>query len=262
MTIKLRQEEDLHPLEQLSLVDMSYSRLNNYALCPQKYFHTYIEKQERMFGAAATLGNILHSVLEDHVGEPLVFDDMLDSMHDHREDYDPDREIPDDLMDAGSTMLAEFVDRHKGEKFDVVGKEVPFSIVVGTARIRGFIDLVVKGPNNLITVVDYKSGKHEVAQKNVHGDLQLGIYALAMAQLYPDEDIYAELYYLRSMRRKGHTFSPIDLDWVYDQVLQKVNEIINDTHFHPTQTNAWACSFCDFRKNGSCKTGVYRFGKD
>lgn len=254
------QPEDLSELEQLALINMSYSRLDTYDMCPSKYWFTYIQKEERVFGPAATLGNILHSVLEDHVGDELDYDQMLKTMHVHRESFDPDHEVGKELMTAGQVMLGEFIDRHEDEAFDIIGKELEFSLVIGSALVRGFIDLVIRDSNGVIKIIDYKSGKYEVAEKNIADNLQIGIYALAAAGMFPGEPVYAELYYLRSGRRKGHLFSTQDLERVYDDVLEKINHIINDRNFAATQQR-WPCSFCDFRKTGACRTGVSRYGK-
>lgn len=65
MTIKIKQYDNLSDFEKLSLVDFSYSRIDTYNQCAAKYFYSYIQKEPRQFNAAATLGNIVHSVLEN-----------------------------------------------------------------------------------------------------------------------------------------------------------------------------------------------------
>jgi hypothetical protein len=120
--MKLRQLHELNELERMTLINMSYSRLDTYDMCPSKYFYTYIQKEDRVFGAAASLGNVIHGVLEDTVGEPLVYDEMLNRMEHHRKIYDPDLQIGEDLLLAGKEMIGEFVDRHEDDEFDVIGK--------------------------------------------------------------------------------------------------------------------------------------------
>lgn len=256
--MKIRQMEDLSDLERMTLIDMSYSRLDTYEMCPSKYFYTYIQKEDRVFGAAASMGNVLHEVLEDTVGDTLNYDHMIDLMHKHRDKYDPDHLIDNKLMNAGREMIGEFVDKHRDEHFDVIGKEKEFEVIIGSARIRGYIDLIVRDPDK-IHVVDYKSGRWEVSAKDTPKNLQVGIYALATSLMFPDDPIYAELYYLRSGRRKGHLFTPDDMEEVYEVVLDKVNKIIDDRNFTATNERR-PCTFCDFAKpeNPICKTGLAR----
>lgn len=256
----IRAPETLSPLERLALIDISYSRLSTFDRCGAQYFYTYIVKEERVFGPAATLGNVLHSVLEDTVGEVLDLPHMLERMHHHREVFDPDNLIPETLMGKGHQMLVDFVDTHKDDVFNVVGKEVPFSMIIGSARINGFMDLVTYN-NDAIIICDYKSGSWEVAKKNIATDLQLGMYALAASYLFPNRPIYAELYYLRSGRRKGHTFTEQDLEEVYYLLLEKVHNLINSNTFHYTRNERNCISLCDFSKNGVCSVGSYRLEK-
>jgi CRISPR/Cas system-associated exonuclease Cas4 (RecB family) len=102
-----------------------------------------------------------------------------------------------------------------------------------------------------------KHGKWEVAQKDVPTNLQLGIYALAVSLAFPGKDIRAELYYLRSGRRKAHTFTTEDIEQVKVSLLEKINQIIEDKSFLPT-SNERNCTFCDHAKSGACPTGISR----
>lgn len=55
MTIAIKKIEDLDPIQKLALTDYSYSRIDTYLQCPSKYFYSYIQKEPRLFGEAATL---------------------------------------------------------------------------------------------------------------------------------------------------------------------------------------------------------------
>lgn len=108
-----------------------------------------------------------------------------------------------------------------------------------------------------VNIIDYKTGKWEVSQKEVPNNLQLGIYALATSLQFPDKEIYAELYYLRSGRKKGHLFTKEDLENVKVKILNSINRIMQDTSFLPT-SNTRVCSYCEHAKSGACPTGVFR----
>lgn len=105
-----------------------------------------------------------------------------------------------------------------------------------------------------------RHGKWEVSQKDVPKNLQLGIYALAVSTAFPGKNIRAELYYLRSGRRKFHVFTPEDLENVKVDLLNNINKIIEDTSFTPT-ANERNCTFCDHAKSRACPTGVNRLKK-
>jgi RecB family exonuclease len=72
--------------------------------------------------------------------------------------------------------------------------------VLGSYLISGYIDRIDSWGEDGVKIIDYKTGKWEVSPKDIPTNLQLGIYAMAVDYLYPDKNIYAELYYLRSRK--------------------------------------------------------------
>ena len=196
--------------------------------------------------------------MEDHVSSTDLLDleKMKSSFVEHKNILDPKSEITQELHEAGLQILEDFYDIYDGRTFDVYDKEMGFNFVLGNYLIIGYIDRVdVVG--NTVEIVDYKTGKREVAQKDVHNNLQLGIYALAASIAFPDKDIKASLHYLRSGRIKSHEYSKDDLENVKQMLIEKINLIMNDFNFTPTK-NERVCYFCDHAKSGACATGVAR----
>jgi len=262
MSIQIKKLEDLNDLEKISLTDFSYSRIDTYKTCPSKYFFSYIQKEPRIFGEAATLGNIVHSVLEEHVSAEKLLDqkEMHQSYSLNLSSYDPEGKINEDLVAVGKEIINEFYDEYAETKFDVLEKELGFKFVIGSYLITGYIDRVDSIDENTLKIIDYKTGKWEVSAKDVPNNLQLGIYAVAVDNLYPQKDVYAELYYLRSGRRKGHFFTKEDIENIKTNLVSILETILSDTAFLPTK-NERACTYCDFAKSGACNTGVFRLKK-
>ena len=262
MTVRLL--EELTELEKLNLVSLSYSRIGSMEGpfgCEAKYFYTYIAGEPRVFGEAATLGNVLHDVLEERL-EPNVpiteelLEQLVQKYKEKLIEWDPENKIPEKLISEGDVMLSEFVDRHMGESFPIAHKEMHFQIVVGRALVSGYIDRVdVEGDK--VVILDYKSGKNEVALKHIHNDLQLGIYALAAQKLFPGKEIHANLYYLRSGKIKGHLFSDDDLLSVQNRLADAVDKLTTIQNFNTT-SNSRICYWCDHAKSGACAIGVRR----
>lgn len=261
----IRLIDELSELEKLALVPVSYSRLDTYFNasfgCKAKYFYQYILKEPRSFGSAALLGNVVHEVLENCLESDMVITDELMAQFEKefataKEKLDIDLIITDEQVSVGLLMLQEFVDRHAQERLGVIYKELPFEIVVGTALIRGFIDRV-DITDTKISIRDYKSGSYEVAAKNISTNLQLGLYAAAANKLFPGKDIYAELYYLKSGRQKGHHFSGDDLTVIESNLTSLVSELLFRQNYEPTP-NPRACYMCDYAKNDICPMGAKR----
>ncbi len=181
---------------------------------------------------------------------------MKSSFVDHKNTLDPNSEITEELNQAGLQILEDFYDIYDGRTFDVFDKEMGFNFVLGNYLMIGYIDRVdVVG--DTVEIVDYKTGKREVAQKDVHNNLQLGIYALAASIAFPDKQIKASLHYLRSGRIKSHEYSKDDLENVKQMLIENINLIMNDFNFTPTK-NERVCYFCDHAKSGACATGAAR----
>jgi len=186
----------------------------------------------------------------------LDLEKMKISYQEHKEILDPKEEIPKDLFDAGIQIIEDFYDRYSDTQFHVFEKEMGFNFIIGNYSIIGYMDRVDLY-DDMVEIVDYKTGKREVAQKDISKNLQLGIYAIAASLAFPGKKIKGSLHYLRSGRIKSHEYSDEDLENIKNEIINRINVIINDLNFSPTK-NERVCSFCDHAKSGVCPTGAGR----
>lgn len=262
--IKLRDIEELDDLEKLALIPISYSRLSTYLSCPAKFFFSYIEKVDRVFSGPAALGNIVHSVLErayKQDEEPLSQTDIILLFDDNVDAYDPEHQISQEDLNLGMEMMFEYMDRQPvvdltSKQGVAIHTEYAFNVVIGSALLNGFIDKIIVD-DDIVKVIDYKTGKYQVAQKNAPSDLQLGVYALIASHYFPNRKIRADLSYLRSGKKIGHWFTEEDLNEVKERLITGIWTLINDQNFVET-SNRSACYMCDHSKSGKCKLGVSR----
>lgn len=122
-----------------------------------------------------SLDELKHQFFEDWIAEDpksgLTYDDKVKIFFDHLGDEEHDPE------------------------WTTIGAEVPFEFEVrpGTS-IRGFIDKVQENREGKLRIVDYKTSKAVYDSKKLATPLQLYIYHLACAQLYPDREIAEYMY--------------------------------------------------------------------
>jgi ATP-dependent helicase/DNAse subunit B len=100
MTIQVTDRNSLDEFNKLALMDLSYSRIDTYKMCPSKYFFSYIKKEPRSFNDAAVLGNIVHAVLEDEVSsdKKIEHQNLIESYKIKSKMFDPSSNIKNDLM--------------------------------------------------------------------------------------------------------------------------------------------------------------------
>lgn len=174
MSLQIKTIDQIDNFQKFTLSEFSYSRIDTYEMCPSKYFFSYIKKEPRQFNAPALLGNVVHAVLEDCISSDknLNIEEMKTSYHKNLTSYDPDSKLSQDFIEVGNEIVDEFFDLNKDKKFDVHGKEIGFNFIIGNYSIIGFIDRI-DIINDEVFIVDYKTGKREVAAKDVANNLQL-----------------------------------------------------------------------------------------
>jgi len=256
-------ESELDPLKNLALQDMSYSRISTFEWCELKYYFSYIMKFPQEYGPPAVLGNIIHKALEVTIedGEEINAVELLQNYKAAIPEYDPDGNIPADMIQNGEDMLMDFVNTNTGE-MSVYAKELPFSFALGRARVNGYIDFVdvPEEETKPIHIIDYKTGKRQISYKETPTNIQLGIYSMFMKYLFPDRDIYSELYYTKNGSTRGHQFTSEDIAAVEVALTEKVEEILNTENFLPTP-NEYNCKFCSYADDGTCSAGFKRLKK-
>ncbi|MBM7471769.1 UrvD/REP family ATP-dependent DNA helicase [Subtercola frigoramans] len=166
-------------------VDVSPSKLETFEKSPLAW---YIDKVSgSTFGMAASIGTIVHSVMEEvaTMPQPDLSVTALWSLLEQRWnelDFESlwlaerERRRTFRRVEGLSEYLKEF-ERSGGE---LVGGEAGFSVEVGRARLRGTIDRLERGPDGVVSVVDLKTGGSAPSALGVAEHAQLGSYQLAL----------------------------------------------------------------------------------
>jgi putative RecB family exonuclease len=244
----------------------SHSSLDTYRQCPRKFKFQKIEKVEvpRQLLAHNYLGTTVHTQLAAayrwaHDGKSYPLDDMLANYEADWEESVRRRVVPgaehltvDDYIEAGRKMLRAFHVRF--QPFDrgvLLGAEMnlPFELERCPAGFTTRVDRVMKRPDGVYEICDYKTGK-EMARgpSDPNFRQQMGMYQLAVQKTWADfEPIEISQYFLRHEEFVRCRLRPDELDELAEQFRAEVAEI-----FHAEKIDDWPtregghCRFCDY----------------
>ncbi len=136
---------------------------------------------------AETLGDRVHRILAEEPGSPVI-GEILETLS------------PSDRLVA-QRQARTFRDSDLGREA-LAGealREFPFLMARGGAAIKGQVDLILRGREGSLKVVDYKTSRiapEEVEERSADYELQLRIYALAVREIFGQAPSGAFLHFL------------------------------------------------------------------
>jgi putative RecB family exonuclease len=202
----------------------SYSQVNTFINCPQKYKLTYIDRiKSKNEGVEAFVGKIVHEVLEtiyknkieyliwDSV-EAIYYEIWSKRWHDEIFYFNRTMLFGDNRFNThkykkynqayfkklGLEYIRNYYLVNKGPDLNmssVVDTEVSLFVTINNFRFKTIIDRIDK-TNSSLEIHDYKTGKPK-SKVDLKDDMQLVIYQLALEEKYPDEEIYLNWHYLK-----------------------------------------------------------------
>ena len=227
---------------------VSYTQVATYERCPQSYKLRYLDKYTPLPQGPLVVGNALHSTLalyhQPSRRQPPSLQELTEAYCEtYRKAGLPDDQAHQDLFAYGVQLLQGYHHQQQPEPRRTVAVELPFSIQLGEHLLSGRIDRIdASGPQSL-ELVDYKTGKMP-DQHQVDADLQMALYHLAGAQLYPDQKVTTRLYYLAFGMRMTPRLTPERLEAARLRVLKAAQDVAS-RWFEPRL--GVQCDWCDVR---------------
>lgn len=187
-----------------SSLHISYSQIFTYLSCSLKYQFRYVlGYPPEQISLALPFGKALHKSLERYyraiaqgrqerlqVLEDL-FTETLNRQISEKEGlivYDKAAPDAESAIEMGKSMLAAFYQSIDLEGWQIIGVEVPLSANLYTDqgettdfKVVGVIDLLLKGPENELVVIDQKTASKSKSQADVDSDLQMTTYSYLLA---------------------------------------------------------------------------------
>ena len=248
------------------MLKFSYSQINTFSNCPQKYKLIYIDKIKKPHDSIeAFLGKVVHEVLEWIYKEKmsyLIWDSIEKKYTEiwkkkwHENIYiAPIRKKLDTnhFKKMGLECLRNFYKNNQGPYINfknVCGVELEIEFMIDEYHFKTIIDRLDKFENRY-EIHDYKTGKPKT-QDDLKDDLQLFIYQKAVESLYgKNKKINLNWHYLKeSSKNKQHIKiikNEDDLISHERNLLEKINQIIDarKKEYFPSNSN-FLCNWCYF----------------
>lgn len=226
----------------------SYSALETYTLCPQKYKFQEIDRIPAKKSRAAVFGTRVHQSLRYMFSRDPLFPTLDEVLHDFRERWSAfakdarergdsaDPLSPEEealYQEAGEKMLRNFYAKNAPWNFTVLDLESRFEVLIEDPRrkethvLAGIIDRIDKTGDGY-EVIDYKTSRRMPSQADADRDLQMSIYALGISRKWPHvkpEALTLSLYFLRHGEKLSTTRSSEAAAATAREVLRTVSEI-------------------------------------
>ncbi|OGZ96657.1 MAG: hypothetical protein A3I44_01260 [Candidatus Sungbacteria bacterium RIFCSPLOWO2_02_FULL_51_17] len=243
----------------------SFSALETYKQCPQKYKFHEIDKIRQKKSKEAVFGTHIHATLKYmFVSDPLF--PTLDQVLEYYRAHFPSREQgvfkTDEehriFFDDGTRMLKQFYGKNAPWNYSVLDLESRFEIPLTDAErnethvLAGTIDRIDKLPNGTYEIIDYKTAKRMPAQSAVDENLQLSLYALGIQKKWPHikpEQLKVSLYFLKHGEKLSSTRSVDALARVESSAVATIAEIRDTLEknelFEPIVSPL--CDYCSYK---------------
>ncbi|MDF1594721.1 MAG: ATP-dependent DNA helicase [Acidimicrobiia bacterium] len=148
----------------------SVTGLVTYAICPQRFYWSEVDRLPRRPSSAARRGVEIHRRIELHNRGEVPLDDFTEDAYDIG---------PSDAGSAGTRPFEAFLESRFAATAPLL-IEAPFDLRVGSSTIRGRIDAVYAPEAGHWEIVDFKSG---APSKLAATAVQLEAYALAATEV-------------------------------------------------------------------------------
>ena len=253
----------------------SYSAIESYLTCPQKYKFQYIDHIRVPKSREAIFGSLVHETLHyTFKRDPLfpTLDEVITYFRTHwptketlakKSLHDPlkypwTEEEEKIYFNEGVRMIKKFYEKNAPWNFSVIDLESRFSVTLtddktGNVHIlTGIIDRIDKPTDSVYEIIDYKTAKRMPTQQGVDENLQLSLYALGLQARWPHlqaEDIKLSLYFLRHDEKLSSRPTQEIIEKTKQHIINTINKI--EAHIQDKKTfdplPGPLCNWCGYR---------------
>ena len=228
-------------------VEISYSQVRAYALCPWSYKMKYVDFWRGPLTPPSALGLSIHRALEAfHREDASTLGRLLDLYEEcwvHAGFPTPQDQL--EWHAKGERILKAYFEEERGRRSEIVCVEREFLFPLGPHQARGMIDRVDRRPDGTYEIIDYKTHLDPHPEVEDPENLQLRIYGMGARESLALEPSWLTRYYVSAGLRVTEAYDESREDEVR-RLLERVADLAaSGRAFAP---DAAACPRCDFRK--------------
>lgn len=238
---------------------VSYSSIEAFKNCPQKYKFSEIEKIKEPKSREAVFGSYIHEILHWFYEQDPDFPTLNELLAYYQKNWP----VADDFnwkndkeaetyLKEGSRQLKSFYERNMPLQSVILELEkhfvLDFEVDKEKHHLSGIIDRVDALGDGRYEIIDYKTGKRVPSQKDTDEDLQLSIYALGLLNFWPKlnaSNINLSLYFLKPDIKVTSLRTPKQLAKTKQEIRESILAITK-SDFSPTPSRL--CDWCGYRR--------------
>ena len=242
----------------------SHSRLSAFEKCPRKFRFRYLDRIIPPIEKSIEthLGKSVHTALEWLYLEvkekriPSIDDVVIYYSKTWEKNWDPaiknvkKQLTTKDFFNRGVQFLLDYYMRNKPFDDNTLDIEKRIFIILdqtGKYKIQGFIDrLVYNLKTKEYEIHDYKTSSNLPQPEDVDNDRQLGLYSLAIKELFgKDKEVSLIWHYLAFNRKIYSKRTNEQLDILKKETIELIKKIEATTEF-PTK-KSYLCHWCEYK---------------
>lgn len=253
----------------------SYSAIETYLQCPQRYKFQEIDRIRVPKSREAIFGTLVHNTLRFMFRQDPLFPTLEEMVSYFREHW-PSRDVFEQesrhdplkrgwteeeekaYFEEGVRVLKAFYERNAPWNFTVVDLESRFEVLMQDAKtgenhvLAGVIDRIDKLPSGTYEIIDYKTAKRMPSQAALDKNLQLSLYSLGLQKRWPHlatEQIKTSLYFLKHSEKLTAQITSDVVEKTKNHVLETIvdiqERIRSGKEFEPMPSAL--CDWCGYR---------------
>lgn len=238
---------------------ISYSALETFNICPQKYKFQEIDKIRAPKSKEATFGTLIHDTLKFMFSSPLTspsLDEVLDHYKSHwsKNSSFADEREEQSYFAEGVRILSDYYRKNNPKNIRPLALETRFEITLPNKNdplnphiLVGKIDRIDKLEDSDLEIIDYKTAMRMPSQDEIDKNLQLSFYNLGVRKMWPewqDRKIKLSLYFLRHEEKLSSARTEEDLE-SFKKYIQEATEVISKSGFEPKLSPL--CDKCGYK---------------